>query len=62
MTTYYTWIPRYQFILDQTNQRSTVKFLNGTAGAEEGYHVPEAFTFNGKELSGYWAMKYTAGG
>ena len=26
-----------------------------------GYQIPEAFTFDGKELSGYWAMKYTAG-
>ena len=60
METYYTWIPRYQFTLDQTNQRSTVKFLNGTEGAEEGYQVPEAFIFNGVELQGYWLMKYTA--
>lgn len=58
---YYTWIPRYEFVLDQTNQRSTVKFLSGTEGAESGYQVPEAFTFNGQELTGYWAMKYTAG-
>ena len=61
LETYYTWIPRYEFVLDQTNQRSTVKFLSGTEGAESGYQVPEAFTFNGQELTGYWAMKYTAG-
>lgn len=60
LETYYTWIPRYEFTLDQTNQRSNVKFLEGTAGAESGYQVPEAFTFNGQELTGYWAMKYTA--
>ena len=61
LETYYTWIPRYEFILDQTNQRSTVKFLTGTADAETGYQLPEAFTFDGKQLTGYWAMKYTAG-
>ena len=61
LETYYTWIPRYEFILDKTNQRSTVKFLTGTAAAESGYQVPEAFTFDGQELTGYWVMKYTAG-
>lgn len=59
---YYVWIPRYQFILDQTNQRSTVKFIAGTSTqVEEGYQIPEAFTFNGTELTGFWATKYTIG-
>ena len=25
------------------------------------WQVPEAFTFNGKELPGYWVSKYTVG-
>ena len=59
---YYTWIPRYEFTLDQTNQRSVVKFITGTSTeTTEGYQIPEAFTFNGTELTGYWIMKYTAG-
>ena len=68
---YYTWIPRYQFTLDQSNQRSTVKFINGTSRKTDGgYQIPDAFWFdknsNGKEddgeqLTGYWAMKYTLG-
>ena len=29
---------------------------------DTGWQIPEAFTFNEKELTGYWAMKYTAGG
>lgn len=62
LETYYVWIPRYQFALDYTNERSIVKFINGTSTeAEEGYQIPEAFTFNGQEITGYWAMKYTAG-
>ena len=62
METYYTWIPRYEFTLDQTNQRSIVKFVNGTSTeTTPGYQIPEAFTFNGQEITGYWAMKYTAG-
>ena len=61
-TTYYTWIPRYQFKLDQTNQRSLVNFILGTGTeVEQGYQIPEAFTFNGQELTGYWGMKYTVG-
>ena len=62
LETYYVWIPRYEFQLDQTNQRSIVKFITGTSKeTDAGYQIPEAFTFNGQELTGYWAMKYTAG-
>ncbi len=59
---YYVWIPRYQFKLDQANERSTVRFITGTStSTEDGYQIPEAFTFNGQELTGYWATKYTVG-
>lgn len=72
---YYTWIPRYCFKLDQENERSDVKFIdcnnnykdeNGKETKweeleKEGYQVPEAFTFDGTNLAGYWSMKYTAG-
>ena len=71
LETYYTWIPRYQFTLDQTNQRSTVKFISGiTTQTDDGYQIPDAFWFDknengvqdeGEQLTGYWAMKYTAG-
>ena len=62
LETYYTWIPRYEFKLDQTRERSNVNFIEGTSTqASDGYQIPEAFTFDGKQLSGYWAMKYTAG-
>ena len=71
LETYYTWIPRYEFTLDQTNQRSTVKFLSGTSTTvDEGYQIPDAFWFDknsngvqddGEQLTGYWVMKYTAG-
>ena len=66
---YYTWIPRYEFVLEPNEQRSEVKFITGTgggtgsnrAGVTAGYQVPEAFNFNGQELTGYWAMKYNVG-
>lgn len=59
--TYFTWIPRYQFKLNQQTQRSDVKFIEGTGGATGDYQVPDAFTFDGKALTGYWAMKYNIG-
>ncbi len=67
--TYYTWIPRYEFLLKSGNERSEVKFVTDTAGGtgsnragvSAGYQVPEAFKFNGKEITGYWAMKYNMG-
>ena len=66
---YYTWIPRYEFVLEPNEQRTEVKFITGTgggtgsnrAGVTAGYQVPEAFNFNGQELTGYWAMKYNVG-
>lgn len=62
LETYYTWIPRYEFIADSVNQRTTVHFIEGTRNTPtDTYQIPEAFTFNGVELTGYWAMKYTAG-
>ena len=60
--TYFTWIPRYQFKLNGQTQRSDVKFVDGTSTTTvAGYQIPEAFKFNGKELTGYWAMKYNVG-
>ncbi|MCI9177209.1 MAG: hypothetical protein HFJ28_01170 [Clostridia bacterium] len=66
-TTYYVWIPRYEFkvesnqYLDNKTARTTVRFINGTGTTtSKGYQIPEAFTFNNVPLTGYWAMKYTA--
>ena len=67
--TYYTWIPRYEFRISSSEYaqasiaRTDVRFIEGTSTnvSEDGYQIPEAFTFNGKELTGYWVMKYTAG-
>ena len=42
--------------------RTEVRFIGGTSKETDiGYQIPEAFTFNGQELTGYWVMKYTAG-
>lgn len=62
LETYYTWIPRYEYKLNQTNQRSLINFIEGLGtDTTEGYQIPEAFTFDGKEISGYWVTKYTVG-
>ena len=68
LETYYVWIPRYAYKLDQVSQRSYVKFLKGTSQeVESGYKIPEAFWWdkNGdgirtanEELTGYWMTKY----
>ena len=59
MTTYYVWIPRYEFMIlaGQHKQpevgRTEVRFIQGTSTeTDTGYQIPEAFTFNGKELTG----------
>ena len=66
--TYYVWIPRYQYKLNQTNQRAEVKFILGTGTEKDpGYQIPEAFWWDkndngqeddGEQLTGYWMSKY----
>lgn len=68
LETYYVWIPRYQYKLNQTSQRSDVKFILGTSNTTEtGYQIPEAFWWDknddgkeddGEQLTGYWITKY----
>ena len=42
--TYFVWIPRYAYSLDQTSERSNVQFLEGTSSdIPVGYKIPEAF-------------------
>ncbi|MCI8640948.1 MAG: hypothetical protein HFJ59_03640, partial [Clostridia bacterium] len=57
---------RYEFKIESSQYqqanvgRTEVRFLEGTTTeVESGYQIPEAFTFNGQELTGYWIMKYT---
>ena len=62
LESYFVWIPRYQYTLDQTSQRSYVKFIKGiSTQTDTGYKIPEAFTWgdNGeKQLTGFWMSKY----
>lgn len=60
------WIPRYEYMIlsdrdnvNKQNRRTEVKFITGTSTeTSTGYQIPEAFTFGGKELTGYWISKY----
>lgn len=68
LETYWVWIPRYQYSLNGTTQRSDVKFIIGTGPSTEvGYTVPEAFWWDknddgieqeDEQLTGYWIAKY----
>lgn len=62
LESYYVWIPRYQYLLDRTSQRSNVQFILGDGPANiSNYQVPEAFSWgdnNEKQLTGYWMSKY----
>ena len=61
-TSYFVWIPRYQYALDTVNQRTNVKLISGTGTeTEAGYQIPEAFIWgdnNEVQLPGYWMSKY----
>lgn len=67
LESYFVWIPRYQYSLDTTSERTDIRFIKGTTvDTEAGYQIPEAFTTEidteqGKievELEGYWISKY----
>ena len=68
LETYYVWIPRYSYKLNNVSQRSYIKFLEGTTTTVDAeYQIPEAFWWDndgdgerdeGEELTGYWITKY----
>ena len=68
LETYYVWIPRYQYSLNQTSEKSNVKFILGTGtDTDTGCQIPEAFWWDkdddgvqdeGEQLTGYWITKY----
>ena len=65
LKTYWTYIPRYEYKIqkwENTNQQTLdLRFISQSTtqgNAEEGFKVPDSFTFNGQELKGYWVSKY----
>ena len=65
-TIYFTWIPRYEYKLDTTNQKVNAILIPKTQEiADEGYQISEAFTWEDPndstkvvQLNGYWLSKY----
>ena len=56
---YFTWVPRYEYAIDDKNQSVDVVFISTTqTEPDDGYKIPDAFTFGGKELAGMWVAKY----
>ena len=59
LKTYWTYIPRYEYkILDDSQTVEIVYILSSEKTADVGYKIPEAFTFGGVDLAGYWVSKY----
>lgn len=66
--TYFVWIPRYAYRINNVSQRTDVKFLEGTTkDVDSKYTIPEAFWWDnngngtqdeGEQLTGYWMTKY----
>ena len=65
---YWVWIPRYSYITNQSSKEVDARFISTsneykkedgtTENLAENYKIPEAFTFGGQELAGYWMSKY----
>ena len=56
---YWVWIPRYAYKLNSNTQFVNMHFITtDVTEGTNGYQIPDAFTFNGKPLAGYWISKY----
>lgn len=68
--TYWVWIPRFKYITDSSSKTTTARFVDmsdkcyldvndvKTEIDVSSYDISDAFTFNGKQLAGYWVSKY----
>lgn len=66
-TAYWVWIPRYEYNASNitagagNEKKIDVKFIDKTqTTADTGYVIPDAFTFDGKNLDGIWVAKFEA--
>ena len=56
---YWVWIPRYQYRVFSSDFVDVVFIKNSKTTADKGFEIPEAFTFDGSNLKGYWLCKYS---
>lgn len=55
----FVWVPRYEYRVDASSDSTDVIFVpSSKTSADSGYTIPEAFTWDGKNLEGYWVAKY----
>ena len=62
LTTYWTYIPRYEYMISSVQQEVLIKFISVDDDVDSGYTIPDAFTFGGEPLKGYWVSKYEVQG
>ena len=56
---YFVWIPRYEYKVKDNHKQIQIRFITkDVTQATPGYQIPEAFTWDGRQLSGYWVSKY----
>lgn len=56
---YWVWIPRYEYKPKGRFSEVQIRFISKEQTTPtEGYTIPDAFTWDGKQLSGYWVSKY----
>ena len=70
---YWVWIPRYEYRTYNTSKEDdyiagdvvlkeflSVHFIDKTVTAPtlEGFKIPDAFTWDGNPIPGYWVSKY----
>ena len=56
LITYWTYIPRYEYRV--INDQLDIHFISVGNEPQEGYQIPDSFTFDNKPLKGYWISKY----
>ena len=56
---YFVWIPRYEYKVKDNFEQIEIRFITTNSNARtDGYLLPEAFQWDGKDLTGYWVSKY----
>ena len=61
LKTYWTYIPRYEYQIWKELKQTNVRFISPSttqSNVEEGFKVPDSFTFGGQQIKGYWVSKY----
>lgn len=61
LKTYWTYIPRYEYQLWKELKQTNIRYISTSitqSNVEQGFKVPDAFTFGSQQLKGYWVSKY----